>query len=277
MQLDELPDCWTAKPLRDCVAPKELWNLRRKPRQRIRYVELAGIDNERGVIANSSDIEAAKAPSRAKKVIRAGDVIFATTRPRRPAGCDAREAGRIAPVAAGSGSGVGSFHARVAGQSLSGRVVSAPQIESQRDSVLQPRVDRAAGYPGTHAKESLNPNGIAASSSHRFDATPLGLMEISIRVPRVARASQPWAERRCPVGTIPLRRRATLVARLDALRGKLDELQRLQREVETELASFTPALLAKAFRGARKVRCRDYSTRRLNRRSRRKSKAGFWE
>ena len=34
-----------------------------------------------------------------------------------------------------------------------------------------------------------------------------------------------------------------------ALRGKVDELQRLQREVEAELASFTPALLAKAFRG----------------------------
>jgi len=32
-------------------------------------------------------------------------------------------------------------------------------------------------------------------------------------------------------------------------RVKLDELQRLQREVEAELASFTPALLAKAFRG----------------------------
>ncbi len=33
------------------------------------------------------------------------------------------------------------------------------------------------------------------------------------------------------------------------LRVKLDELQQLQREVEAELASFTPALLAKAFRG----------------------------
>ena len=40
-----------------------------------------------------------------------------------------------------------------------------------------------------------------------------------------------------------------IVSRLDALRGKLDEIQRLQREVETELAAFTPALLAKAFRG----------------------------
>jgi len=34
-----------------------------------------------------------------------------------------------------------------------------------------------------------------------------------------------------------------------ALRVKLDELQRLQRAVAAELASFTPALLAKAFRG----------------------------
>jgi type I restriction enzyme S subunit len=40
-----------------------------------------------------------------------------------------------------------------------------------------------------------------------------------------------------------------IVARLDALRAKVDELQRLQREVEAELAAFTPALLAKAFRG----------------------------
>jgi type I restriction enzyme M protein len=40
-----------------------------------------------------------------------------------------------------------------------------------------------------------------------------------------------------------------IVTRLDSLRVKLDELQGLQREVESELASFTPALLAKAFRG----------------------------
>jgi type I restriction enzyme, S subunit len=51
---------------------------------------------------------------------------------------------------------------------------------------------------------------------------------------------------------IPLpsrRKQGAIVARLDTLRGKLDELQRLQREVEAELESFTPALLAKAFRG----------------------------
>jgi type I restriction enzyme S subunit len=47
----------------------------------------------------------------------------------------------------------------------------------------------------------------------------------------------------------PVAEQRAIVARLDAMRGKLDELRRLQREVEAELASFTPALLAKAFRG----------------------------
>ena len=55
--------------------------------------------------------------------------------------------------------------------------------------------------------------------------------------------------RQMPITVPPLPAQRELVARLDGLRGKLDALQRLQREVELELASFTPALLAKAFRG----------------------------
>ena len=55
--------------------------------------------------------------------------------------------------------------------------------------------------------------------------------------------------RQMPITIPPLPAQRELVARLDALRGKLDELQRLQREVAAELAAFTPALLAKAFRG----------------------------
>lgn len=54
----------------------------------------------------------------------------------------------------------------------------------------------------------------------------------SIRIP----VPQPTEQRR-------------IVERFEALAGKLDELCRLQREVETELAAFVPALLAKAFRG----------------------------
>ncbi len=50
--------------------------------------------------------------------------------------------------------------------------------------------------------------GVAA----RHAATPLGLMNILIRLPRVVRSSQPWAERRYPVGVNP--RHAPWVDRL---------------------------------------------------------------
>ena len=40
-----------------------------------------------------------------------------------------------------------------------------------------------------------------------------------------------------------------IVKYLDSLRSKAEELRRLQDETEAELATFTPALLAKAFRG----------------------------
>lgn len=76
-----LPDGWELKPIRACVAPKQTWNPSRQTRKRIRYIELSGIDNQRGVIAEFSDLAADKAPSRAKKIVRDGDVIFATTRP----------------------------------------------------------------------------------------------------------------------------------------------------------------------------------------------------
>ncbi|HEY9170898.1 MAG TPA: restriction endonuclease subunit S [Verrucomicrobiae bacterium] len=77
----ELLDGWELKPLRECVAPKQLWNASRQPRERIRYIELSGIDNQRGVITDFNDLAADEAPSRAKKIVRSGDVIFATTRP----------------------------------------------------------------------------------------------------------------------------------------------------------------------------------------------------
>jgi type I restriction enzyme S subunit len=81
MDADELPDGWELKTLRECVAPKQTWNARREPRDRIRYIELSGIDSQRGVITDFSELAADVAPSRAKKIVRDGDVIFATTPP----------------------------------------------------------------------------------------------------------------------------------------------------------------------------------------------------
>ena len=48
------------------------------------------------------------------------------------------------------------------------------------------------------------PSGLRPSIAPGCAATPLGLMNISIRFPRVARASQPWAERPYPFGVNPI-------------------------------------------------------------------------
>ena len=49
-----------------------------------------------------------------------------------------------------------------------------------------------------------------------------------------------------PIPIPPPKEQNKIIARLTALREKMDELQRLRREVGAELASFTPALLAKS-------------------------------
>ena len=48
-----------------------------------------------------------------------------------------------------------------------------PVVESQRDSINQPRVGRTADYPGSTIQNAINPEGVAAP--HAEGATPLGL------------------------------------------------------------------------------------------------------
>jgi hypothetical protein len=121
--------------------------------------------------------------------------------------------------------------------------------ESQRDSVTQPRVDRAAGYPGSARKNNINPERVAASAA-RFDATPLGLEIILGHAPRVVASLQPWADGRCPVGAnSPLAEQRRIVAELDALQAEVDALKRQQAATAAELDALLPAILDKAFKG----------------------------
>ena len=79
---------------------------------------------------------------------------------------------------------------------------------------------RGTSYPGSTVKKISNPNGVVSSRvASPMAATPLRLMKILIRVPRVARASQPWAEGRCPVGA----KRANPAAGTSALEREIDQ------------------------------------------------------
>ena len=74
--------------------------------------------------------------------------------------------------------------------------------ERQRRSVLQPRVGAPAPTLGVRAKYLPTPTGLRHWVSPDQAATPSGLMVIMMRVPRVARASQPWANGWNTVGVL---------------------------------------------------------------------------
>ena len=74
-----------------------------------------------------------------------------------------------------------------------------PIRERQRRSILQPRVGATQErLPWDHRKTNINPNGVASSGLRWMQ--PLQGWLGGVRVPRVARASQPWAGRQNPVG-----------------------------------------------------------------------------
>jgi hypothetical protein len=76
-----------------------------------------------------------------------------------------------------------------------------PDSKSQRDSVLQPRIG-AQRLPWVAVSYVFQPQRGGGQSVLSLDATPLGLVRKSNVRPKVARASQPWALRRNPVGIL---------------------------------------------------------------------------
>src|SRR5438105_3663390 len=72
---------WPTKPLGELVRRTEQRDPRENPTEEFCYVDIAGVDNERKVIVASKQLVGADAPSRARKVIREGDVIVSTVRP----------------------------------------------------------------------------------------------------------------------------------------------------------------------------------------------------
>ena len=81
--------------------------------------------------------------------------------------------------------------------------------ESQRDSVLQPRVGEPASLPWVTRCCSSQPQRGCVLPRPPIRHNPVGVENNLAGRPRVARASQPWAELRYPVGVM---RAATLAA-----------------------------------------------------------------
>lgn len=75
------PKHWPIERLGELVQPSEQRDPRMKPYEEFNYVDIASVDNETKCIIANKRIVGAEAPSRARKVIRSGDVLVSTVRP----------------------------------------------------------------------------------------------------------------------------------------------------------------------------------------------------
>ena len=77
----EIPKDWIVVRLKDITLPTESIDPTRTPNKEFKYVDITNVSNTMYKIIGWNLINGKNAPSRARRLIRSGDIIFATTRP----------------------------------------------------------------------------------------------------------------------------------------------------------------------------------------------------
>jgi type I restriction enzyme S subunit len=92
---------WQTTTIREICEPTRVWNPQKEPRDEFWYVDVSAVSRDSLSIRQPQRMKASEAPSRARKLIRTGDTIFATVRPtlRRIAYVDQRFDDQIASTA----------------------------------------------------------------------------------------------------------------------------------------------------------------------------------
>ena len=105
---------WSWCSLGEVTIPGSNWNPRRDPRPSIRYIDVSAVSRDELRVVSEATYSSEEAPSRARRIVKTGDTIFATVRPSLK---------RIAQVPA----------------SLDGQIVSTPFCVLRPDSkVIHP-------------------------------------------------------------------------------------------------------------------------------------------
>jgi type I restriction enzyme, S subunit len=76
-----LPSGWTLRPIRDAVVPSRSRNPKKEGSGSFRYVDVDALDNTKQVIGAAKQVAKSDAPSRARMLIKRGDVLFCLVRP----------------------------------------------------------------------------------------------------------------------------------------------------------------------------------------------------
>lgn len=72
---------WQSAPIQDLVEKIETYDPRKKPMENFRYIDVSSVSRSRSTVSEAAVLSGRDAPSRARRFVRAGDVIFATIRP----------------------------------------------------------------------------------------------------------------------------------------------------------------------------------------------------
>jgi type I restriction enzyme, S subunit len=79
--MTELPESWEVCTFADVTTPIEMVSSSNHDDQEIRYIDISSIDNRRNRIADPKTLRMSDAPSRARQIVKSGDVLFSTVRP----------------------------------------------------------------------------------------------------------------------------------------------------------------------------------------------------
>jgi type I restriction enzyme, S subunit len=79
--LGSLPKDWNVTFLKNVVEKTENRNPKMKPQKTFRYIDVSSVSNETYRVIGWNELVGEEAPSRARKVVRSKDTIFATVRP----------------------------------------------------------------------------------------------------------------------------------------------------------------------------------------------------
>ena len=196
-------EAWTWRPLSEVTIPGSTWNPRTDPRSLIRYVDVSAVSRDQLTIISDAEHSAANAPSRARKIVKAGDTVFATVRPSLR---------RIAQIPA----------------SLDGEIVStafcvlrpnptmihpdflyfAMQLEDVTDSIAE--MQTGASYPAVRDIDVLNQTVPLPPLSQQYD------IAVALNLVRAAMLGQ----RKCEDNAVTLKRAAMHTLFTRGLRGE---------------------------------------------------------
>src|SRR5665213_288566 len=78
---EALPAGWSKSSIGEITLSVQRIDPLDNPQREIDYIDISSIDNVRNVVGDVKRFRLKDAPSRARQIIRAGDVLFATVRP----------------------------------------------------------------------------------------------------------------------------------------------------------------------------------------------------